>query len=149
MPRFFDPAQREAPAEPSQGVGHTLQSGPATCESRARHPRLTVRPAAGQTVRTPHSDWSPSCGQGDPGWTPSRIQFGKTCGLTFLRRNAVEKIPWHGVLTCVQPRKRRWNTTPRWRRCLFRNLTYSIFQIADLARRSAPLAFGDAKWRWG
>src|SRR5882762_9419543 len=29
-------------------------------------------------------------------------------------------------------RKRRWNTTPRWRRCLFRNLTYSIFQIADL-----------------
>src|SRR6516165_5529553 len=29
-------------------------------------------------------------------------------------------------------RKRRWNTTPRWRRCLFHNLTYSIFQIADL-----------------
>src|SRR6516162_1494143 len=29
-------------------------------------------------------------------------------------------------------RKRRWNTTPRWRRCLFRNVTYSIFQIADL-----------------
>src|SRR5260370_25946551 len=28
-------------------------------------------------------------------------------------------------------RKRRWNTTPR-RRCLFHNLTYSIFQIADL-----------------
>src|SRR6266481_2429578 len=106
MPRFFDPAQREAPAEPSQGVGHTLQSGPATCESGTRHPRLTVRPAAGQTVRTPHSDWSPSCGQGDPGWTPSRIQFGKTCGLTFLRRNAVEIIPWHGVLTCVQPRTR-------------------------------------------
>jgi hypothetical protein len=55
-------------------------------------------------VRTPHSDWSPSCGQGDPGWTPSRIQFGKTCGLTFLRRNAVEKIPWNGLLTSVQPR---------------------------------------------
>ncbi len=29
-------------------------------------------------------------------------------------------------------RKRRWNTTPRWRRCLFRDLTCSIFQIADL-----------------
>ncbi|HEX8798855.1 MAG TPA: hypothetical protein VF772_09590 [Terriglobales bacterium] len=29
-------------------------------------------------------------------------------------------------------RKRRWNTTPRRRRCLFHNLTYSIFQIADL-----------------
>jgi hypothetical protein len=29
-------------------------------------------------------------------------------------------------------RKRRWNTTPRWRRCLFLNLTYSDFQIADL-----------------
>jgi len=28
-------------------------------------------------------------------------------------------------------RKRRWNTTPRWR-CLFHNLTHSIFQIADL-----------------
>src|SRR5499425_2851864 len=28
-------------------------------------------------------------------------------------------------------RKRRWNTTPR-RRCLFHNLAYSIFQIADL-----------------
>ena len=26
--------------------------------------------------------------------------------MTFLRRNAVEKIPWHGVLTCVQPRIR-------------------------------------------
>ena len=31
-------------------------------------------------------------------------------------------------------RKRRWNTTPRWRRCLFRDLTCSIFQIADLGR---------------
>src|SRR5260370_23318794 len=39
-------------------------------------------------------------------WTPSRIQFGKTCGLTALMRNAVEKIPWHGVLTYVQPRIR-------------------------------------------
>jgi len=29
-------------------------------------------------------------------------------------------------------RKRRWNTTPRWRRCLFLKLTYSDFQIADL-----------------
>src|SRR5215470_8408150 len=28
--------------------------------------------------------------------------------------------------------KARWNTTPRWRRCLFRNLMYSLFQIADL-----------------
>jgi hypothetical protein len=26
--------------------------------------------------------------------------------LTFLRSNAVEKIPWHGVLTSVQPRIR-------------------------------------------
>jgi hypothetical protein len=38
--------------------------------------------------------------------TPSRIQFGKTCGLTSPRRNAVEKIPWHGLLTSVQPRIR-------------------------------------------
>jgi len=29
-------------------------------------------------------------------------------------------------------RKRRCNTTPRWWRCLFRNLPYSNFQIADL-----------------
>src|SRR5260370_26056496 len=29
-------------------------------------------------------------------------------------------------------RKRRGNTTPRWRRGLFHNLTDSIFQIADL-----------------
>src|SRR5260370_34278232 len=29
-------------------------------------------------------------------------------------------------------RKRRWNTTPRWRRRLFRDLMCSIFQIADL-----------------
>src|SRR5260370_17824292 len=29
-------------------------------------------------------------------------------------------------------RKRRSNTTPRWWRCLFRNLPYSNFQIADL-----------------
>ena len=36
------------------------------------------------------------------------------------------------VTTFAVDRKRRWNTTPRWRRCLFRNLTYSIFQIADL-----------------
>src|SRR4029077_13843185 len=35
-----------------------------------------------------------------------RIQFGKTCCLTTLRSNAVEKIPWHGVLTSVQPRIR-------------------------------------------
>src|SRR5215469_12031532 len=36
------------------------------------------------------------------------------------------------VTTFAVDRKRRWNTTPRWRRCLFHNLTYSIFQIADL-----------------
>src|SRR5260370_6292169 len=36
------------------------------------------------------------------------------------------------VTTFAVDRKRRWNTTPRWRRCLFRNLTYSMFQIADL-----------------
>src|SRR6267378_92791 len=36
------------------------------------------------------------------------------------------------VTTFAVDRKRRWSTTPRWRRCLFRNLTYSIFQIADL-----------------
>ena len=29
-------------------------------------------------------------------------------------------------------RKRRWNTTPRWRRCLFPNLTHSDLQIAGL-----------------
>src|SRR5260370_35332043 len=34
------------------------------------------------------------------------MQFGKTCWLTSLRSNAVEKIPWHGVLTSVQPRIR-------------------------------------------
>jgi hypothetical protein len=33
-------------------------------------------------------------------------------------------------------RKRRWNTTPRWRRCLFRNLTYSTFEIADLVEHN-------------
>ena len=53
---FLIPLNDETPAEPSQGVGHTLQSGPATCESRTRHPRLTGWPAAGQTVRTPRSD---------------------------------------------------------------------------------------------
>jgi hypothetical protein len=31
-------------------------------------------------------------------------------------------------------RKRRWNTTPRWRRCLFSSLTRSDFQIADLVK---------------
>src|SRR6516225_12216869 len=36
------------------------------------------------------------------------------------------------VTALAVDRKRRWNTTPRWRRCLFHNLTYNIFQIADL-----------------
>src|SRR5260370_37794134 len=33
-------------------------------------------------------------------------------------------------------RKRRWNTTPRWRRGLLHNLTYSIFQIPALAEHN-------------
>src|SRR5215468_6496315 len=33
------------------------------------------------------------------------------------------------VTALAVDRKRRWNTTPRWRRCLFRSLTCSTFQI--------------------
>jgi hypothetical protein len=38
------------------------------------------------------------------------------------------------VTTFAVDRKGRWNNTPR-RRCLFHNLTCSIFQIADLVER--------------
>jgi len=30
--------------------------------------------------------------------------------------------------------KRRWNTAPRWRLCLFLNLTFTDFQIAGLIK---------------
>jgi transposase InsO family protein len=46
----------------------------------------------------------PIDGQDHSAWTPSRVQLDKTCGLISLRTNAVEKIPWHGVLTSVPPR---------------------------------------------
>ena len=36
----------------------------------------------------------------------TNIQIGKACGVTLSRRNAVEKIPWHGVLISVQARIR-------------------------------------------
>ncbi len=38
-------------------------------------------------------------------WKDVRLDLPE-CGLTSLRRNAVEKIPWHGLLTSVQPRIR-------------------------------------------
>jgi hypothetical protein len=84
----------------------SLPPTPTPLSELQSHSRLREQLSAGQTVRTPRSDRWSSGGQGDPGWTPSRIQLGKTCSLISLRRNAVEKIPWHGVLTSVQPRNR-------------------------------------------
>ena len=71
-----------------------------------RHSRSKVGRRASQTLRTPPSGRSSSGGHTNSGRTPSRIQIGEACGVTFPRNNASEKIPWQGVLLSVQPRIR-------------------------------------------
>jgi hypothetical protein len=61
-PRVFgfpDSAERETPAENSQGVGGSLQPRPPTLQSGARYSRTVGRHSGAPNFRSPYSVWSP------------------------------------------------------------------------------------------
>lgn len=88
-PRVFgfpDSAERETPAENSQGVGGSLQPRPPTLQPGTWYSRIVGRHSGAPNFRSPYSVWSPGGRKTCSGRSASRIPTGEGGGMKSERK---------------------------------------------------------------